>query len=58
MEWSGRNNVSGQQEEASGRWERRQLKLKFSYRFGSTKIKAARQRKTGMEDEKNRVKGK
>ena len=41
---------------ASGQWESRTVTLNFSYRFGSAEIKAARQRKTGLEDEKNRVK--
>jgi hypothetical protein len=31
--------------------------MSFSYRFGSSEIKDARQRKTGLDDEKNRVKG-
>ena len=43
---------------ASGRWESRTVTLNFSYRFGSSEVKEARQRKTGLEDEKNRVKGK
>ena len=32
------------------------LTLNFSYRFGRNEIKGARDRKTGLEDEKNRVK--
>ncbi|MBK6995636.1 MAG: TonB-dependent receptor family protein [Lewinellaceae bacterium] len=39
-------------------WESQTVTLNFSYRFGSNDVKAARQRKTGLEDEKNRVKGK
>ncbi len=42
---------------ANGRWESRTVTMNFSYRFGSAEVKAARQRKTGLEDEKNRVKG-
>ena len=41
---------------ADGNWESRTVTLNFSYRFGSAEIKGARQRKTGLEDEKNRVK--
>ena len=42
---------------AAGNWESRTVTMSFSYRFGSSEIKDARQRKTGLEDEKNRVKG-
>jgi iron complex outermembrane recepter protein len=39
-----------------GTWESRIVSLNFSYRFGSTEVKSARQRKTGLEDESRRVK--
>lgn len=55
MKWSGSNNFTGQYNEASGRWESRQFKLNFSYRFGSTQIKAARQRKSAIEEENKRT---
>ena len=55
MKWAGVSNFAGQYLRASGGWESRQLKLNFSYRFGSTQVKAARQRKTGLEDENKRV---
>jgi hypothetical protein len=42
---------------ARGNWESRTVTMSFSYRFGSSEIKDARQRKTGLDDEKNRVKG-
>lgn len=38
------------------KWESRVIRLNFSYRFGNSKVAAARQRKTGLEDEKGRVK--
>ncbi len=41
---------------ANGRWESRTVTMNFSYRFGSSEVKAARQRKTGLEDENKRVK--
>jgi iron complex outermembrane recepter protein len=50
--------VPGLDMTANGTWEARTTTLNFSYRFGSSDVKAARQRKTGLEDEKNRVKGK
>ncbi len=37
-------------------WDSRQVRLTFSYRFGNTNVKEARNRKTGLEDELNRVK--
>jgi Outer membrane protein beta-barrel family/Carboxypeptidase regulatory-like domain/TonB-dependent Receptor Plug Domain len=55
MKWGGTSNFAGQYLRASGGWESQQLKLNFSYRFGSTQVKAARQRKTGLEDENKRV---
>jgi len=41
----------------SSKWESQQVRLNFTYRFGNTNVKAARNRKTGLEDEQNRVKG-
>ncbi|KAA2239655.1 TonB-dependent receptor [Chitinophaga agrisoli] len=38
------------------KWESQQVRLNFTYRFGNTNVKAARARKTGLEDEQNRVK--
>jgi iron complex outermembrane recepter protein len=38
------------------RWESRVARLTFNYRFGNAKVAAARNRQTGLEDEKNRVK--
>jgi len=55
--WRGENIFTpGLKMLASGTWESRTVTLNFSYRFGSAEVKAARQRKTGLEDEKNRVK--
>ncbi|HMX40454.1 MAG TPA: TonB-dependent receptor, partial [Saprospiraceae bacterium] len=55
--WSGINFFTpGLLMDANGRWESRIVTLNFSYRFGSSEVKGARQRKTGLEDEKSRVK--
>lgn len=40
----------------TSKWESQQVRVTFNYRFGNTSIKAARTRKTGLEDEQNRVK--
>lgn len=55
LRWKGSVDFSGQSSTASGRWESRQFKLNFNYRFGSTQVKAARQRKVGIEDENKRT---
>ena len=55
MRWGGVSNFAGQYMKASGGWESRLFKLNFTYRFGSAQIKAARQRKAGLEDENKRV---
>jgi len=55
MKWKGSSNFTGQYSEASGRWESRQFKLNFSYRFGNAQVKAARQRKTSIEEENKRT---
>jgi iron complex outermembrane recepter protein len=55
-QWRGDNVFTpGLRMSASGRWEARTVTLGFNYRFGSNEVKAARQRRTGLEDEKNRV---
>ncbi|MBO9614935.1 MAG: TonB-dependent receptor [Dyadobacter sp.] len=39
------------------RFEGQMLRINFNYRFGSKEIKAARSRRSGSEDELNRIKG-
>lgn len=56
--WSGENIFTpGLRMTAAGNWESRTVTLNFSYRFGSAEVKGARQRRTGLEDEGRRVKG-
>jgi hypothetical protein len=55
LHWSSTSDFAGQVVHANGGFESRQFKLYFSYRFGNTQVKAARQRKTGDEDESKRV---
>ena len=57
MRWGGTSNFAGQYLYSEGGWESRQFKLNFTYRFGNIQVKAARQRKTGLEDESQRVGG-
>jgi iron complex outermembrane receptor protein len=55
MRWGGTSNFASQYIRAGGGWESRLVKINFTYRFGSNEIKAARQRKSGAEDENKRV---
>ncbi|HVV04063.1 MAG TPA: TonB-dependent receptor [Puia sp.] len=55
LQWSATSDFAGQSLHAAGSFESRQLKLYFTWRFGNTHVKAARQRKEGDEDESKRV---
>lgn len=57
MRFYSTNNTTGQTVKANGSWESRQFRINFSYRFGSNQVKAARQRKTSIEDENKRTQG-
>ena len=57
MQWGGTSNVTGQALRVNGGWESRQFRLNLTYRFGNNQVKAARQRKTGLEDESKRTQG-
>lgn len=54
--WTGFTELSNLRMDLRGTWEGQQLKANFTYRFGNKNVQGARQRKTGLEDEKNRVK--
>ncbi len=55
MKFKGTSSFAGQTSTASGRWESRQFKVNFTYRFGSNTVKAARQRKDAVEEERKRT---
>jgi hypothetical protein len=57
LKFKGESNFTGVTNIASGNWESRQFKLNFTYRFGSNQVKAARQRKTGLDEENKRAAG-
>ncbi len=57
MRWGGVQEFGGLYFNGNGGWESRQVKLDLSYNFGNNKVKSARRRKTGLEDESNRVNG-
>ncbi|HEU4472492.1 MAG TPA: TonB-dependent receptor [Flavisolibacter sp.] len=55
LRFRGTSEFAGQTSIVNTRWESRQFKLNFVYRFGSNQVKAARQRSTGAEEETKRV---
>jgi iron complex outermembrane recepter protein len=57
ISWKGESNFAGQRVVASGHPESRQLRTSFTWRFGSTEVKAARQRKLASEEEAKRTQG-
>jgi iron complex outermembrane recepter protein len=57
LKFRGTSNFSGQQNTFFGKPESRQFKISYSMRFGSTQVKAARQRKSAIEEENKRTEG-
>jgi hypothetical protein len=55
IRWKGESNFDDQRILVSGYGESRQLRASLTWRFGSNEVKAARQRKTGLEDESKRT---
>ena len=55
MKFRATSDFAGQITKFSYRQESRQFKLSFNFRFGNNKVKPARQRVTGAEDELKRV---
>ena len=54
--WTATSDFGGLYISGSGYWESQTIRLNFSYRFGSSQIKNARQRQTGLESESKRIK--
>jgi iron complex outermembrane recepter protein len=57
LKWKGTSNFADQITIASGYWESRQFKINMTWRFGSSTVKAARNRKISSEDENKRTEG-
>jgi iron complex outermembrane receptor protein len=55
LHWNSTSNFAGQSLNARGGFESRQFKVNFTYRFGNNQVKASRQRKTGTDEENQRV---
>jgi hypothetical protein len=54
--WNGDANFGGVNIAVKNRWDSRQIRLNFSYKFGNQQVKAARRRSTATESEQSRVK--
>jgi hypothetical protein len=54
--WNGDANFGGVNISVKNRWDARQVRLNFSYKFGNQQVKAARRRSTATESEQSRVK--
>lgn len=55
--WGGESSFGELQMTGGGRWESRQIRINFSYALGNSQVKAARKRRSGMEEEARRVSG-
>lgn len=54
--WRSKNEFAGVYIDGQGKNESRTFRLNFTYRFGNNNVKAARDRKTGLESEAGRIK--
>jgi outer membrane receptor protein involved in Fe transport len=56
QKWSGQSNFGALYMTVNGRGDSRRFRVNLSYNFGNDQVKGARNRNTGLEDEKNRIK--
>ena len=54
--WIATSDFGGLYIKGSGSWESQTVRMSFTYRFGSNQVKAARDRKIGLESEAKRIK--
>lgn len=55
--WKAKSDFGGLYLDGGGKWESQTIRMSFSWRFGNSQVKAARQRQTGLETEAKRIKG-
>ena len=55
LHWYGTSNFAGQYLNARVYWDPRNITLGFSYKFGSSQVKSARQRRLGLDEESKRA---
>jgi iron complex outermembrane recepter protein len=53
--WRGNTQFGDLKINGRGGWESRNIRLNLSYNFGNKQVKSARNRTTGLEDEKGRI---
>jgi hypothetical protein len=53
--WRGETRFANVYIRGNGGWESRQFRVNLSYLFGNNKMKSARNRNTGIEDENKRT---
>ncbi len=54
--WTATSDFGGLYIKGKGNWESQTVRVSFTFRFGSNQVKAARDRKTGLESESKRIK--
>ena len=54
--WSGYSEYGGLRVDGSGGYDSRRFKVGFTYQLGNQQVKAARKRKTGLDEESKRIK--
>lgn len=55
--WRISSDFGGLKLNGTGKYESQTFRINFNYRFGSSQIKSSRQRQTGLDAEKGRIKG-
>jgi iron complex outermembrane recepter protein len=55
FKFRGTTEFAGQTSKVNARWESQQLKMNFTYRFGNSQVKAAKQRATSADEEAKRT---
>ncbi len=53
--WTARGEFNGLPITGGGKWESRQVRVNFTYKFGNPELKASRKRKTATEEERGRI---
>lgn len=56
QKWNGTSNFGALHMTVNGRGDSRRFRVNFSYNFGNDQVKGARNRNTGLDDEKKRIK--
>lgn len=54
--WGGTSQFGALFMDVNGGWDSRRVRVNLNYRFGNNQVKSSRRRKTGLEDEGNRIK--